>query len=92
MRDNNFVYYPGDVVRLPYLSSALKFRIYRMECNRGESCPLDHSHRIVYLPYHSVLILLTIDECKELHLTTRKAVDRLFQLKHDRYFSVENNG
>jgi hypothetical protein len=81
---NNLVYCPGDVIGLAYLLSALKAQPCSMECTHGENCPLEHGKGIVYLPYHSVRIPLTIDECKDMHLMAQKAVDRLFELKNGR--------
>lgn len=85
--DNNLVYCPGDVIGLSYLLSALKDQPCSLACTRGETCPLDHGSGVVYLPYGSVQIPLSIAECVRLHRLAKESVNRLFVLKEQGYFS-----
>jgi hypothetical protein len=81
--ENNLVYCPGDVIGLSYLLTALKEQPCGMECASSENCPLDHGNGIVYLPYGSIKIPITLQECKNLHLMAKEAVEHLFNMKNN---------
>ena len=83
---HSLVYCPGDLIGLSYMLTALN-AFCDMECLRGEPCVLDQENHQVLLPYGSVNIPLTVEECRALHLAAQEAVRQLHQLRGMGYFS-----
>lgn len=77
-------YCPGDMIGLPFLLDAINPTCDK-ECLVDATCPHKDTHQI-FLPYGSVQIPLTKDECQSLHLAVQKAVQRLQGLKAQGYF------
>ncbi len=83
---HRLVYCPGDLMGLPYLLSAL-LTPCNLECQRDEQCPLENEDNRISLPYGSVQISLTSEECQTLHLAAQEAAQRLQRLRSQGYFS-----
>jgi len=83
---HSLVYCPGDLIGLSYLLASINTSC-ELECMHGEQCKLKNEDNLVSLPYGSVEISLTADECQGLHFATQEASRRLHSLRSQGYFS-----
>lgn len=83
---HSLVYCPGDLIGLSYQLSAVNSTC-DLECLHGESCSRKEKDDLVSLPYGSVEISLTTEECRLLHLAAQEASHRLHRLRSQGYFS-----
>lgn len=86
---HRLVYCPGDLIALPYLLSAINTPC-SLECQHNEQCLLENEDSRVSLPYGSVAISLTVEECRSLQLAAQQAAQRLHHLRSQGYFSNQN--
>lgn len=85
---HRLVYCPGDLIGLSYLLAAVK-EPCDLECLRGSGCHFDHERGLVSLPYGSVRISLTVEECQQLHLAAQQASRQLHEMRQQGYFSKQ---
>ncbi len=86
---HRLLYCPGDLIGLPFLLEAIH-KTCQMECLHENNCPHETGEGKIYLPYGSVQILLSEEECRSLYIATQKAAQRLHQLRAQGYFSNQN--
>jgi hypothetical protein len=86
MGRHSLVYCPGDLIGLSYQLTAIH-TVCDLECLCSGNCPHQKENYLISLPYGSVQIPLTIEECRELHLATQETVQRLYRLRNRGYFS-----
>ncbi len=85
---HSLVYCPGDLIGLSYLLTAAK-EPCDLECLRGAGCLFDRERGLVSLPYGSVRISLTVEECQQLHLAVQQAARQLHEMRQQGYFSKQ---
>ena len=79
--ENHMVYCPGDFLGLPFMLSGLLDQC-GLACERGESCPHEAEDGLVHLPYHSVELPFTREECRQLYDLVLAASNRLSELRN----------
>jgi len=82
----SLVYCPGDLIGLSFLLAAINDPC-DMECLRSGECIFENEFGLVSLPYGSVQISLTVEECQSLHRGTQDAAQRLYEMRKQGYFS-----
>ena len=78
---NDLVYCPGDFVGLPFVLYNLG-QPCNQACMHGKDCPYRAEDGLVYLPYHSVKLPFSVDECRQMHQLVLVASKQLYQLLH----------
>jgi hypothetical protein len=84
--EHSLVFCPGDFFGLPFLLATLNSQCH-VECLRGAECPKGDEDSIVHLQYGSVQIPFTVQECHDLHMAIKEAVEHLFTLEYEGHFS-----
>lgn len=74
--EHRLVYCPGDLIGLSYWLWSAKMSC-DMECLHGKACRKESGDGLVYLPYGSVQVPFSVEECLRLHHAVQEAVGEL---------------